>query len=334
MRRYVTAATAVSALALLASSVALAEDAIERTAERGPVIAILRIEPAEPVIGDVVTLELEVRAEPDVELLMPEFGEALGRFEIVDFAPREQIDEAGATVARQRYRLQPARSGRQTIPPLRVEFVDRREGYKPAPDGEDAYELLTERVTLEVASVLPAEAPLELRAAHGPLAARRDAFGPWWAWLLGAAALLAAASPLLLRLYRESLAQRRQESAYEIARGELDALLYGGRPARDRASMDRFYVKLSTIVRSYLENRFALRSPELTTEEFLNVMGRSPDLARSHQQLLREFLQHADLVKFAAHLPSEGDVDAQIGAAENFLEETRDTARAPGAIRG
>ena len=324
----------VAALALLCTRAAFAVDAIEQTAERGPVIAILRIEPAEPVIGDTVTLELEVRAEPDVELLMPEFGEALGRFEIVDFAPREEIDDDGGTIARQTYRLQPARSGRQTIPPLRVEFVDRREGHKPAPEGEDAYELLTERVVLEVGSVLPADAPLELRPPKGPLSPRRDALGPWWAWALGAAVLIAAASPLALRLYRNAQAQRRQASAYEIARRELDALLYSGRPGRDRKSMDRFYVTLSTIVRSYLENRFSLRSPELTTEEFLSEMGRSPDLARTHQQLLREFLQQADLVKFAARMPNDDDVGAQIQAAENFLDETRDQATAPEVARG
>ncbi len=327
-------ALAALALALVGSSEALAAEAIEQTAERGPVIVILRIEPAEPIIGDIVTLELEVRAEPDVELLMPEFGEALGRFEIIDFAPHEEIDDTGTTIARQTYRLQPARSGRQTIPPLRVEFVDRREGHKLAPEGEDAYELMTDRVVLEVGSVLPAEARLELREAHGRLGPRRDALGPWWAWALGAVALLAAASPLLLRLTRSALAQRRQTSAYEIARSELDALLYAGRPARDRKSTDAFYVKLSRIVRRYLEGRFELHSPEQTTEEFLTEMGRSPDLARSHQQLLREFLQHADLVKFAAHLPSEDDVGAQIHAAQNFLEETRHQTVAPGLTHG
>jgi len=308
--------------------------AIERTAERGPVIALLRITPGEPVIGDVVTLELEVRAEPGVELLMPEFGEALARFEIVDFAPREEIDAAGKTIAYQTYRLQPARSGRQTIPPLRIEFVDRRPGHKPAPEGEDAYELLTERIVLQIGSVLPAESRLELRPAKGPLGPQRGPLGPWWAWALGSAALLAAASPWLLRWYRDAQAQRRQASAYEIARRDLDALLYAGRPAHDRESMDAFYVKLSTIVRTYLEDRFALRSPEQTTEEFLTAMGRSPDLARSHQQMLRGFLLQADLVKFAAHLPGDDDVAAQIAAAEGFLEETRDQASAPSVSSG
>ena len=99
-------------LALVAGSAA-ADDVIHHTAKRGPVTAQLRIEPGKPVIGDVVTLELEVRAEPKVELLMPEFGEALGRFDIIDFAPKEEINESGATIARQRYRLQPARSATQ-----------------------------------------------------------------------------------------------------------------------------------------------------------------------------------------------------------------------------
>ena len=102
-------------------------DALEQTFERGPVQATIRLSPAAPVIGDVLTLDLEVVAEPAVELLMPEFGEALGRFEIVDFAPSERIDDEGRTIARQTYRLQPARSGPQSIPPLReLAFVVAR----------------------------------------------------------------------------------------------------------------------------------------------------------------------------------------------------------------
>jgi len=325
MRRSTRAlAAALAALAALATAVPRASaegDAIERTSTRGPVELRLRIEPAKPVIGDVVTLALEARAEAGVELLMPEFGEALGRFEIVDFAPREEIDASGTTIARQTYRLQPARSGVQTIPPLLVEFVDRRDGHEPAPEGEDAYEVLTERVDLEVGSVLPEGAPLTLRPAIGALAPRRDAVAPAWVWLAGATVALAIAAPFAWRAYQRALARGRRRSAYEVARAELDALLYGGRPTA--ATMDAFFVKLSLVVRTYLENRFGLRSPELTTEEFLAVMGRSPDLARSHQRLLREFLVLADLVKFAAHVPADEDVTRSIQAAERFLEETR-----------
>ena len=85
----------------LGSGLAAAVEEIERHSESGPVRVDLVIRPAEPVIGDVVELELEVRAEAGVEVLMPEFGEALGRFEIVDFAPSRQQDDSGGSIARQ-----------------------------------------------------------------------------------------------------------------------------------------------------------------------------------------------------------------------------------------
>ena len=56
----------------------------------------------------------------------------------------------------------------------------------------------------------------------------------------------------------------------------------------------------------------------------MSEMGRSPDLARSHQQLLRDFLVQADLVKFAGYRPEAEIVGQSIAAAERFLEDTRD----------
>jgi len=300
-------------------------ESIERRYESGPVEVELVVTPAQPVIGDVVELRLEAHAEPGVELIMPEFGEALGRFEIVDFAPSESQDDDGGSRARQRYRLQPKRSGPQSIPALRVEFVDRRAGQTPAPAGEDAYEILTERIALDVATILAADASLELRPARPDLGRRRLGGLPWWAWAGGLAALLALAAPAAFRAWAVHRARQRQRSAYEIARSELDALLAEGRPRAE--TMDDFYVKLSLIVRRYLENRFSLRSPELTTEEFLNEMGRSPDLARSHQRMLRDFLVQADLVKFAGYRPEAEVVGQSIAAAERFLEDTRNVVR-------
>jgi hypothetical protein len=286
---------------------------IERHFESGPVAVELVVKPAKPVIGDVVELRLEARAEPGVELLMPEFGEALGRFEIVDFAPSEFQDEDGGTRARQVYRLQPKQSGAQSIPALRVEFVDRRAGQAPAPEGEDAYEILTDRVALDVATILAADAPLELRPAHPDLGAGARRL-PWWAgWRTRG--LLVLAAPLI----RSSAHRAPARGAY---RARSSSMLLAGKTAAE--TMDAFYVQLSLIVRRYLENRFALRSPELTTEEFLNEMGRSPDLARSHQQLLRDFLVQADLVKFAGYRPEAEVVGQSIAAAERFLEDTRD----------
>jgi hypothetical protein len=296
-------------------------DALESTSESGPVVATLRLSPPAPALGDRLNLVLEVRAERDVELLMPEFGAALDRFAIVEFSNSETADDAGGLISSQRYVLQPSRSGPQTIPPLLVEFVDRREGRVPAPEGEDAYELLTEPLAFEVASALPDDAPLEFRARLGELGPLTRGGRPWWPWALGGVAALALAVPFAFRAAAAWRMQARRRSAYDVAREALDALMMAPRPRE--GEMDGFFVELSGIIRRYLEDRFGLRSPELTTEEFLEELAESPELVRSHQRLLRDFLSRADLVKFAHFVPEPSDVEKSLDSARSFLETTR-----------
>jgi len=307
---------------LLAAASPLHAESIERTTSRGPVEVVLRLEPAEPWIGDPVHLELEVLAADGVEVSMPEFGEALDRFLILDFAPRAEVADDGRSRFVQRYNLEPPRSGEHSIPPLLVEFVDRRPGAKPAPDGADAYEVLTERIDFRVQSVLPESAGDALRPMPGRLRALGVAGVPYWVIATVAGVLLLAGLPLAYRHWQAREIARRQRSAYEIARAELDELLQWDRhPGQDR--VEAFYVKLSGIIRRYLENRFDLRSPELTTEEFLVVASRSPDLSPEWRERLGEFLKQADLVKFAGVVPAEGEIDESVEAARRFLEDTR-----------
>jgi hypothetical protein len=315
-----------AALLLTMAHEAPAQEPLEVSSESGPVRAVLRLTPAAPAIGDPIRLEVEVRAEPDVELLMPEFGDALDRFSIVDFAPSQTVDDDGATLARQLYTLQPSRSGAQSVPPLLIEFVDRRPGRDAAPEGEDAYELLTERLDFEVASALPADAPLDLRAALGALDPLSTASPVRWLMPLLVVLALALASPFAMRAIASARERKRRHTAYQVARGDLDALLYGSRPNAEQ--MDAFFVQLSDIVRRYLEDHLGLRSPELTTEEFLDELSRSPELVRSHRELLEGFLKTADLVKFAHLVPDEAEVERSVQAAQRFIEETRVIAAA------
>src|SRR5262249_4590664 len=135
-----------------------------------------------------------------------------------------------------------------------------------------------------------------------------------------ALALVAVAGVIAIRRRRRTAVVR---DALEDALARLAALEAGGLPAPEAA--DSWYVEISAIVRRYLEDRFALRAPELTTEEFLARAGDSARLALAHRALLRSFLERCDRVKFAAYRPPESESREVIAAARRFLEETRPT---------
>lgn len=312
-------------LQLLVCSDAVAAD-LTQVKEVGPVKVTTRLSPGEPIIGDEITLEITVEAEPDVEVLMPEFGEAMDRYSIVEFVPRQRIDDTGNAIYSQRYTLQPYLSGKQSIPPILVEFVDNRPGQKPSPDDLDAYEILTERIDFHVESVVPKEAAAELKPPLGELELKAEAAANGLGWLVLAALPVGiAAIAGLVVFVRRRRSQAKRRNAYEIARGHLDELLARSHPT-NQDEVDEFFVAISGIVRRYLEDRFQLHAPDLTTEEFLELSSTAGELSREHQSLLRDFLRQADLVKFAGVTASREEMQRSSDLAIRFLEETRENA--------
>ena len=83
-----------------------------------------------------------------------------------------------------------------------------------------------------------------------------------------------------------------------------------------------FFVRLSAIVRTYVEARFAIRAPERTTEEFIRDAARSRDLTPAQRRSLTDFLETSDLVKFARHRPGPPALTAALDSAETFVRET------------
>ena len=298
-----------------------AAPALETQSVSGPVTVRIELSPEDPVIGDPIILRIEAVAEAGVEILMPAFGEALDRFRIVDFVPRESLTEEGRSLHTQLYTLQAPASGEHTLPPILLEFIDHRPGQVSAPDDLDAYEILTESMPFAIASVVPDSASADL----SPPMDRLDPIGSGrlrWEWFLAGALLLAGLGFFGLRAWRNWSLEAAIRSAWEVANSELEILLAGPLPRGENVSA--FFVELSGIVRRYLENRFSLRSPELTTERFLEVVSSSPDLGNEHQLLLRDFLNQCDLVKFAHLVPTPETVRETTHRARRFIDETRD----------
>ncbi len=97
---------------------------------------------------------------------------------------------------------------------------------------------------------------------------------------------------------------------------------------------NRFCTEVSNTLRVYLEERFSLRAPERTTEEFLVELRSSRHLTVDQKQSLGSFLESCDLVKFARFEPTEATLRQLHDAALRLVVETQFdpiSSAAPGA---
>jgi hypothetical protein len=299
-----------------------AKDALIKTTEVGPVKATVKVWPPKPTIVEPIYLRVEIDAPAGVTVETPfqQAGDLLGRFSVDAFSRSTERKPDGGQHHEQTFTLDAPASGRQRIPPLRFEMVDGRAG--TAPDARKPQEILTEEVALEIAPAAGETASAQLHTAYGEL--DPDVGGIGWLTILGIAsglAVLGSASVLGLRSLRTRRRVAQQRSAYDEAVAQLRTLEDHGPP--DEAGADAWFVALSAIVRRYLEQRYDIRAPELTTEEFLLVATARPELTTEHRGLLSSFLERCDRVKFAGYRPDADESLATLKAARGFVEDTR-----------
>lgn len=109
-------------------------------------------------------------------------------------------------------------------------------------------------------------------------------------------------------------------TAWEKAFDSLKPL--NSKPLRSQEEFDSFFTQLSLIIRRYLEDRFELKAPDMTTEEFLASLRGSQCLSENQKDALKEFMELSDMVKFAKFLPSVDNAQEGYRLACNLVETT------------
>lgn len=124
---------------------------------------------------------------------------------------------------------------------------------------------------------------------------------------------------LLIRFLIRKIKEHRM-SPIERAWVELDRLLKKGLPGRGRYK--DFYVELTMVVRRYIQRKYGIKAPHLTTEEFLREIGAGTSAAGlvSNTDSLRAFLESADMVKFAGVEATPEMADEATDSARGYLK--------------
>jgi hypothetical protein len=293
------------------------KDVISRVSEKGPVQMTVRVSPAEPRLSDLVNLEIEVVAPEQIEVKAPTFGNAVGDFLVRDY--HEDSSEASSESKEQtrkfRYELEPVHSGTHLIRSVVIEFVDHRDSSE---EKDKVATIASDPIEVKVSSMLDDQVPdlgqLEEMLPPQPL---EENHRYWWVWVLLLAAALLLTAFRSLRRRESRVATERKRTPEEIAREALVALLAEDLPGQ--GLFKDFYVRLTGIVRVYIEGTTGLRAPEQTTEEFLREMRTRATFSAVRSIQLQEFLEAADMVKYAGQQPGSDQIELSIRRAQEFI---------------
>ncbi len=112
-----------------------------------------------------------------------------------------------------------------------------------------------------------------------------------------------------------------KEAAHIIALRDLEKLKAQKLWQNDRVK--EYYIELSNILRTYIENRFKIPAMEQTSAEILGSFQNARHLDESQTSMLRHVLNTADMVKFAKAKPLANENDLSLKNAFALVEATQ-----------
>ncbi len=222
--------------------------------------------------------------------------------------------ESGRFTTRVDYRLEPYLPGDYPIPGAKVAFVNEAPGTDPAETGK--VELRSEELSVRVVSA--AAGGLSVPGILGDPEDLPEEESLRTALFTVAALLVAAVGAFFLfRLRKKRKLHQDAPSAKEVTEREIHSLIEAG--LLDRKEYPLFFSMLSAAILSYAGHNGQAR-----------VGGNGPEEAA-----LEEFLHLSELVRFARHTPSEGEIRYALDCCAAILkEETKEPgdASAPPSI--
>ena len=268
-------------------------------------------------IGDVITYNVVVTHDKDVQLDDLPLATNLGAFEIRDYLVHDPFEQEGQIVEKIDYLISTFDTGEYIIPAINIQYR--------LPKDSLIHSIKTEPISIMVESLNPDEEG-EIRDIKAPLAPDADytrlvMIGGLILLLL----LLAIFGFVYIKRRREgkSLFPQRAEPprpAHLVAVEALDNLM--ARDLLEQNKVKEFYIELSEIVRTYINGRYFIDALEMTTMELIEQM-KIENIDHDPVEKNQEILELADLVKFAKYKPLEKVSLRAVKMAREMIEITK-----------
>ena len=148
---------------------------------------------------------------------------------------------------------------------------------------------------------------------------------PWIAgfWLLAVLVILIVCLVLERRRRASGDTLAPKDPAYIVALRELDKWRGDKFWAPDKQKA--YYSGITDALKNYIEDRFGVDAPEMTTAELFDALKGEKDLPADLREDLRGVFECADFVKFAKHTASDEDNARALPTAVRFVTSTYQT---------
>ena len=302
-------------LFVYAEDMCLAQDALKEESSNKLVSVSAGVDKARATIGDKINYKITVDFPENVEVFSPETQDKVGGLTVKDFAVSDIERDEGRITRELSYVLETYKASSYIIPAFDIRY---KEKLKPEIEVSK-----TPEIFVEVVTVLDADAS-DVRGIKPPVSLDKRYFKLYTIIAIAFGVLLLVAIVLHYVYHRK---QKETESipeplaAHQIAYNDLESLR--AMDLISKGQIKEYYYRLSNIVRHYIENRFKLMAPERTTEEFLIEMTVTGKLSGAHKELVGDFLEHCDMVKFAAYGPDSREIESSFSSAKKLVDETK-----------
>ncbi|MDP2301075.1 MAG: BatD family protein [Ignavibacteria bacterium] len=267
-------------------------------------------------VGDYINLTYTITHDKDISIYFPSIKDSIKKLELIESLPIQLKDDGAKKESIFKFILAGFDSGSVTIPAITIQYKSNKDTVLQG--------IKTDSLTLLI-QTLPVDAGADIMDIKAPLTIGID-----WLFVLLITAIVIVITVIGYMIYKKYFANRvnqieikeeiiklPHEEALELLKDLEEKKLW------QSGKIKEYHSEITAIVRRYFERRFTILALEMPTSEILSKLNKIND-ARTIVDLTENFLQNADMVKFAKFMPLNDVNFEMMNQAYTIVENTKE----------
>ncbi len=255
----------------------------------------VKVDTSKILIGDHVGFELMVKSRPPTEIILPEIKDSLGKFEIIQVGKIDTQRTSSDLVLKRKFRLTIFDSGYYFVPSLTILYL--RSGVNQyASIQSDSIPIFVKGIEIDTTK--------DIKDIKGIIEVPYT-FWDYLPYLIIVIGIIFFGYLVFFIIKRRKkkgeVSEELKVPPHELALKELKKL--DAEKLWQKGEVKLFHIRLTEIIRKYIERRFAINALEMISSEIIDSLGKIGEIEIGLLQKLQRSFQISDLVKFAKYLP-------------------------------